>query len=83
MNCSTTVLTPSADVDFIESSPLMVLSTVLDFDLDNIRPGWIVLLAGLLVLALAVVRARWRKPKRPPAGKAPARVSAKPMQEVA
>ena len=49
----------------------------IDFDIAH-------LLAGLLVLALDVVRGRWRKPKRPPAGKAtPARVAAKPMQEVA
>jgi hypothetical protein len=49
-------------------SPLMVLQTVFDFDFDtlDIRPGWLVLGAGLCVVALDTVRA-WRRPasKRP------------------
>jgi sulfoxide reductase heme-binding subunit YedZ len=40
-------------------SPLRVLGTALDFDdLTMIRPGWLVLGAGLAVTALDVVRAR-------------------------
>jgi len=53
-------------------SPLMVLQTAFDFDLDtlDIRPGWLVLAAGLCVVALDIVRAWWRGPvskrQRPP-----------------
>jgi sulfoxide reductase heme-binding subunit YedZ len=43
-------------------SPLRVLQTAFDFDLDLIRPGWLVLGAGLCVVALDLVRAWWRKP---------------------
>jgi sulfoxide reductase heme-binding subunit YedZ len=39
-------------------SPLRVLDTVFDFD-AGIRPGWQVLGAGLCVVALDFVRARW------------------------
>lgn len=39
-------------------SPLRVLATVFDFD-AGIRPGWQVLAAGLAVVALDFVRARW------------------------
>jgi sulfoxide reductase heme-binding subunit YedZ len=39
-------------------SPLRVLDTVFDFD-AGIRPGWQVLGAGLVVVALDVVRGRW------------------------
>ena len=39
-------------------SPLRVLDTVFDFD-AGIRPGWQVLAAGLAVVVLDVVRARW------------------------
>lgn len=39
-------------------SPLRVLSTVFDFD-AGIRPGWQVLAAGLAVVVLDAVRARW------------------------
>jgi sulfoxide reductase heme-binding subunit YedZ len=47
-------------------SPLLVLETDLDFDvgLDMIRPGWLVLAAGLAVTALDFVCARLVKPKR-------------------
>ena len=39
-------------------SPLRVLDTVFDFD-AGIRPGWQVLAAGLAVVVLDLVRARW------------------------
>jgi len=39
-------------------SPLRVLATAFDFD-AGIRPGWQVLAAGLVVVALDFVRARW------------------------
>jgi sulfoxide reductase heme-binding subunit YedZ len=48
-------------------SPLRVLQTAFNFDdLASIRPGWLVLGAGLLVVAIDVVRARFgaRRPAR-------------------
>ena len=46
-------------------SPLRVLDSVFDFD-AGIRPGWQVLAAGLAVVVLDVVRARWnRRSPRP------------------
>jgi sulfoxide reductase heme-binding subunit YedZ len=46
-------------------SPLMVLQMAFDIDLEtfDIRPGWLVLAAGLCVVLLDVVRAWWRRPK--------------------
>lgn len=44
-------------------SPLRVLNTVFDFE-AGIRPGWQVLAAGLMVVAIDAVRARW--PRRTP-----------------
>jgi sulfoxide reductase heme-binding subunit YedZ len=46
--------------------PLLVLQANLDFDvpLDMIRPGWLVLAAGLAVCALNFVCARLVKPRR-------------------
>jgi sulfoxide reductase heme-binding subunit YedZ len=44
-------------------SPLVVLAMAFDFDLDTIRPGWIVLAAGLVVAGVDLVRSRWRKPR--------------------
>jgi sulfoxide reductase heme-binding subunit YedZ len=46
--------------------PLLVLQANLDFDvpLDMIRPGWLVLAAGLAVSALNFVCARLVKPRR-------------------
>jgi len=44
-------------------SPLVVLGMAFDFDLDTIRPGWLVLGAGLSVVAVGTVRAWWRKPR--------------------
>jgi sulfoxide reductase heme-binding subunit YedZ len=40
-------------------SPLRVLDLAFDFDLATIRPGWLVLGAGLLVVAVDLVRARF------------------------
>jgi sulfoxide reductase heme-binding subunit YedZ len=41
-------------------SPLRVLSTAFDFDdLTSIRPGWLVLGAGLIVVAIDLIRARF------------------------
>jgi sulfoxide reductase heme-binding subunit YedZ len=46
-------------------SPLRVLGAAFDFS-AGIRPGWQVLAAGLAVVALDVVRARWNsRPARP------------------
>jgi sulfoxide reductase heme-binding subunit YedZ len=41
-------------------SPMRVLDTVFDFDV-GIRPGWQVLAAGLAVVLLDLVRARWNR----------------------
>jgi sulfoxide reductase heme-binding subunit YedZ len=54
-------------------SPLLVLQSIFDFDLDMIRPGWLVLAAGLCVVVLQVVQSRRQKPARPPAKPAPVR----------
>jgi sulfoxide reductase heme-binding subunit YedZ len=63
-------------------SPLMVLQMAFDFDWENldIRPGWLVLAAGLCVVLIDVVRAGRRKPTA--RGK-PAPAPIKPMREVA
>jgi len=45
-------------------SPLRVLQSAFDFDFDMIRPGWLVLGAGLIVVALDLVCARFAKPRR-------------------
>jgi sulfoxide reductase heme-binding subunit YedZ len=45
-------------------SPWLVLQSSFEFDFDMIRPGWLVLGAGLCVVALAAARALWRKPQR-------------------
>jgi sulfoxide reductase heme-binding subunit YedZ len=56
-------------------SPLRVLSTAFDFDdLTSIRPGWLVLGAGLIVVAIDLVRARFG-PRRGRANTAEARAS--------
>jgi sulfoxide reductase heme-binding subunit YedZ len=46
-------------------SPLMILQMALVFDPDVIEPGWLVLGAGLCVVAVDLIRSRWRK-SRPP-----------------
>jgi sulfoxide reductase heme-binding subunit YedZ len=45
-------------------SPLRVAESWFDFDFDMIRPGWLVLGAGLIVVAFDYVRARSAKPHR-------------------
>jgi methionine sulfoxide reductase heme-binding subunit len=65
-------------------SPLMVLRTAFDFDLDNLdmlRPGWYVLAAGLGMVVIDMVCARWRtrRPRKP----APAAAPAEPARETA
>jgi sulfoxide reductase heme-binding subunit YedZ len=58
-------------------SPLRVLETALDFDFYSIRPGWLVLGAGLAVVAVNLVCARFAKPR-------PSRATvAKPAPELA
>jgi hypothetical protein len=56
----------------------MVLETAFDFDIDMISPGWLVLGAGLCVVALDVVRGWWRRPRR--VGKR-VRAAAEPVRE--
>jgi sulfoxide reductase heme-binding subunit YedZ len=51
-------------------SPLRVLETAFDFDFYSIRPGWLVLAAGLVVVAVDLVRGRFAKPRRSPASAA-------------
>jgi len=47
-------------------SPLRVLGTAFDFDdLAMIRPGWLVFAAGLIVVALDLVRARFGRRRAP------------------
>ena len=46
-------------------SPWRILATSFDFDFDMIRPGWLVFAAGLCVVALDFLRARYAKPRRP------------------
>ena len=46
------------------TSPLRVLQSTLDFDIEMIRPGWLVLGAGLLVVVVDLVRSRFAKPRR-------------------
>jgi methionine sulfoxide reductase heme-binding subunit len=45
-------------------SPLRVLQSAFDFDFNMIRPGWLVLGAGLVVVAVDFVRARFARPHR-------------------
>jgi methionine sulfoxide reductase heme-binding subunit len=61
------------------TSTWMVLQMAFDVYLDtfDIRPGWLVLAAGLVVVVLDMVRSRLRKPR------ARAPVAAKPMREPA
>jgi methionine sulfoxide reductase heme-binding subunit len=66
-------------------SPLLVLETDLDFDvgLDMIRPGWLVLGAGLAVSALNFVCARVVKTKPPRRRPAPRKPAREPVRAVA
>lgn len=45
---------------YYKVSPLLVLQSIVDFDFDMIRPGWLVLGAGLCVVILQCVQA-WRQ----------------------
>jgi sulfoxide reductase heme-binding subunit YedZ len=56
-------------------SPWMVLSSAFDVDftmLSSLRPGWLVLGAGLCVVVVDLVRARFAKARRRPARPLPA-----------
>jgi sulfoxide reductase heme-binding subunit YedZ len=46
------------------TSPMRVLESTLEFDIEMIRPGWLALGAGLCVVAIDAVRARWAAPRR-------------------
>ena len=61
------------------TTPWMVLQMAFDVDLAtlDVRPGWLVMVAGLCVVVLDLVRSRMRKPK------ARAPVAGKPMREMA
>jgi sulfoxide reductase heme-binding subunit YedZ len=63
-------------------SPLRVLETAFDFDPYSIRPGWLVLGAGLIVVAVDLVRARLATPRRSAARAEPS-ARAKPRPELA
>jgi methionine sulfoxide reductase heme-binding subunit len=69
-------------------SPLAVLQTAFDFDWDNldmVRPGWYVLLAGLCVVAvdLFCARLRQRKPRQRAPAMAPVKPAAEKVRETA
>src|SRR5215471_16859717 len=62
-----TFIAEAIGIGFVfNAPPLLVLQANLDFDvpLDMIRPGWLVLAAGLAVAALNFVCARVVKPRR-------------------
>ncbi len=50
---------------YYKVSPLLVLQSTFEFDLDMIRPGWLVLGAGLCVVVLQLVQA-WRQKSAAP-----------------
>jgi hypothetical protein len=52
-------------------SPWIVLQMAFDFDLDAIRPGWLVLGAGLIVVLVDLVRANFARPRLTRAPKRP------------
>jgi sulfoxide reductase heme-binding subunit YedZ len=67
-------------------SPLAVLRMAFDVDLDNldmVRPGWYVLAAGLCMVAIDVVCARWRSRKPPSRRSGPAPAVIVPLREIA
>lgn len=51
---------------YYKVSPLLVLQSIFEFDLDMIRPGWLVLGAGLCVVVLQFVQAWRQKTTRTP-----------------
>jgi sulfoxide reductase heme-binding subunit YedZ len=67
---------------YYKVSPLLVLQSAFEFDLDMIRPGWLVLAAGLCVVVLQLVQAWRQKTTRAPRKGAPAPASV-PVKEVA
>jgi sulfoxide reductase heme-binding subunit YedZ len=81
LTVSVTVLTFIAEAIGIgiafKVSPLRVLEMAFDFDLYSIRPGWLVLGAGLTVVAFDLARARFVKPQRTAARGEPLPVAAK------
>jgi sulfoxide reductase heme-binding subunit YedZ len=52
---------------YYKVSPFLVLQSAFEFDLDMIRPGWLVLGAGLCVVILQLVQAWRQKSTRAPA----------------
>jgi len=64
-------------------SPLMVLGMAFDFDLDTIRPGWLVLGTALGVVVLGLLRTWWRKPRARAGSPAATPAPAKQARELA
>jgi sulfoxide reductase heme-binding subunit YedZ len=62
------------------TSPFRVLQSTLEFDIDMIRPGWLVLGAGIVVVAVDLVRSRFAGRRR--AAK-PMPAQPKPVSEMA
>lgn len=56
-------------------SPVLVLQSTFEFDLDMIRPGWLILGAGLCVVLLQLVQTWRQRSARAPAKPAPSRVA--------
>jgi sulfoxide reductase heme-binding subunit YedZ len=65
---------------YYKVSPLLVLQTSFEFDLTMIRPGWLVLGAGLCVLTLKLGRDWLRRPRPPRLHPAPREPSAPASQ---
>ena len=81
--CALTFICEAIGIAIVfNTSPWRVLQMAFDFDLENfdIQPGWLVLAAGLCVVAIDAVRSRQRKQKQRLA--APAPVPVKPMREL-
>jgi sulfoxide reductase heme-binding subunit YedZ len=60
---------------YYKVSPLLVLQSAFEFDLDMLRPGWLVLGAGLCVVGLQLVQAWRQKSSRAPAKPVPSRAA--------
>jgi sulfoxide reductase heme-binding subunit YedZ len=64
-------------------SPLVVLQTAFDFDFYMVRPGWLVLGAGLCVVVLDLAMRWWRGSSHPRVGRpAPATIATPPSAPV-